>query len=210
MWRGTAFIADSTTSSAMPCVAQPLDHARARARRRHADAVALRRRASPSPLPQCALSAIAMRPRHQLAMREVDLQRRDRHVVGADRVEIGALARVGRLARRADPVHRLAARILRADHVLGLVPSPEARHLHALQRAQRYVRHVDVEQPRAGRRARMPLAPARPLPAPPSRNARPSSTRARWRSKECRAGSPRSRPPRCPSRSCRRPCWRRD
>src|SRR5574342_751670 len=52
---------------------------------------------------------------------EVDLQRRDRDVSARDRVEVGALARIGRIAGGADPVDRVAARVGGLDHALGLV-----------------------------------------------------------------------------------------
>ncbi len=86
--------------------------------------------------------------RDLVRVRQVDLQRRDRHAVRRDRVEIGARPGVLRRARGADPVHHLAARILDLHDALGLVTLAEPGDLDAAQRLERDVRHVDVEQHR--------------------------------------------------------------
>src|SRR4051794_40781384 len=141
MWRGTAVIADSTTWSAIPW-----SWSRSTIRDRvRAEVMPMPSRVIAESLPQPRLDA-----RHQVAVREVDLQRRHGDVIGADGVKVGALARVRRLARGANPVDGLAARILRADHVLRLVPPAKASHDRAAKRVERYVGHVDVEQPCAG------------------------------------------------------------
>src|SRR5881396_2631734 len=84
-------------------------------------------------------------------MGEIDLQGSHRDVSRFDRVKVGPLARVGRRTRGADPVAGFAARRLRLDHRLRLVPPPEARDAIALELALRDVGHVDVEQPFAER-----------------------------------------------------------
>src|SRR5690348_13170095 len=159
MWRGTAFIAESTASSRMPSV-------------RSRSIIRARVRSDVMPLPLVPLlpapgAAIIGRPvlsgiepradaAHLLAIGEVDLQRRHRNPAVLDGVEIGPLARVGRRARGADPVDRFAARALHAHDVLGLVPASEPRDPITLHVLARDVGNVDVQEPRAGGLALMP------------------------------------------------------
>ena len=148
MCRGTAFIAASTTSSRMPC-SRSRSTIRARVR---AEVMPMPDIPSSSPSVPIARASVgpvsvsapshARDARHLVAIGEIDLQRRHRRVARLDRVEIGAFAGVRRGAGRADPVDGLAARALRADHVLRLVPPPEPRHA------------VPLAARRAARRAR--------------------------------------------------------
>ena len=143
---------------------------------------------------------------------QVDLQRRDRHAALADGVEVGALARLARVAGRADPVDRLAARIDLADHRLARMATPRrvttrgsdaasARFgmltlsSHGRGRSRQGAQHTLDDVARHARRG----VELRPSPSRP----------ARTRSPECRTDSLPSPRPRCPNTACRRPCWRR-
>ena len=66
-------------------------------------------------------------------MREVHLQRRERHAVGCDSVKVGPRPGVLRAPGGAHPVHRLVAGSLGLDHGLCLVASAEPRYFEALQ-----------------------------------------------------------------------------
>src|SRR6185369_5488342 len=106
MWRGTAFIAASTTSSRMPS-----------ARNRSTILARVRVEVVPMPdslssrvtifAPTIAYCASRRQPLHDrgqfVAVRQVDLQRRERGITLIDRVEIRAFARIGCGARGADP-----------------------------------------------------------------------------------------------------------
>ena len=61
-------------------------------------------------------------------------------------MEVGAFAGVLRTSRSANPIHRIAARIGRFDHRLGLVALAQAGHLEAAQRLIRHIRHVHIQQ----------------------------------------------------------------
>ena len=164
----------------------------------------------PAPRADC---AAAWRPVAQcVVVGQVHLQRRDGHMALRRGVEIGALGIVLGRPGAADPVHGFAVRAGLRDHFLRRMAAPQAADLEGLELFVRQVRDVDVEQPgrvvgRGARRAcaapaRAPCAPRRPGGPSPS-----ASARKRWPG--CRTGSLPSRRPRCPSRWCRRPCWRR-
>jgi hypothetical protein len=78
---------------------------------------------------------------------EVDLQRRDGDAALRHGVEVGAFAAFARVAGRADPVDRFAARIGLADHGLARMASAQPRDdARQLQRIGA-VRDVHVQQP---------------------------------------------------------------
>ena len=77
--------------------------------------------------------------------REIDLQRRHRHVALGNGIEVGAGTIVLALARHANPVDHAAARIHGLYRTLGTVPMPEPRRLEAAQFTKGSMRHVDVE-----------------------------------------------------------------
>src|SRR5512145_3332043 len=143
--RGTLRIRSSTSGLTMPC-----------SRRRATSRSRVRAEVMPIPLtllwsftPASVVRSFRApgKPLADLAergmARQVDLQRRDRDVAAGHRVEIGALAGVGALARRADPVDRSAARIAGPHHRRRTVPVPQARGADAAQTFVRKVRHVD-------------------------------------------------------------------
>src|SRR4029077_3118027 len=130
MWRGTAFIAASTTSSRMPS-ARSRSTILARVRVEvipMPDSLSSRVTIVAPPIADFASTREPLRDGRQfVAVRQIDLQRRERRVALIDRVEIRAFARIGCAARGADPVHGFAARILADDDVLRLVPAAEPR-----------------------------------------------------------------------------------
>src|SRR6476620_9490037 len=162
MWRGIAFIAESTSSSRMPSM-----------RRRSTIRARVRSDVMPLPLspppavpiggiPSAIVSAgSSLEPcrhaAHLVAIGQVDLQRRDRHVVTLDGMKIRAFARIGRFPCGADPVHRLSARTLHPDDVLGLVPAAQPGDPVAAYSLALDVGHVDIQQPRPCRLASMPI-----------------------------------------------------
>src|SRR6185312_2939989 len=124
MWRGTAAMAEITASSRMPC-----------SRRRSIIRVRVRADVMPMPPNFSTPAVIAVRARRSFGRRprsgaascldpfdnarhlgmvgQIHLQRRDRDETQADRVKIGAFARIGGSACGADPIAGLAARRLR-------------------------------------------------------------------------------------------------
>src|SRR6476620_11319986 len=152
-----AFIAESTSSSRMPS-----------ARRRSTMRARVRSDVMPLPLirPAPPSVPIARIPStiepcrdtcHLVPIGQIDLQRRDRYVMAPDRMEIGAFAGIRSRARRTDPVHRLTARTLHPDHVLGLVAASQPRDPVPPQLRALDVGHVHVEQPRPCGLAPMPF-----------------------------------------------------
>ncbi len=142
--------------------------------------------------------------------RQVDLQRRDRHVAIGDGMEVRALARVRALAGRPHPVHRAAARIGRAQHGRRAMPVPEARRLEAAQLLVRQVGHVDVEDHRrVQRRALQAQQQFARHARGRRRNAGLHARPARSRSRASRGSAPRRPPPPCPNTARRRRGWRR-
>src|SRR5438552_2904626 len=154
MWRGTAPIAERTVSSLMPC-SRSRSTIRARVR---ADVMPMPPNFSPmAVIESCSRGQPASNARHFGVMSKVDLKRSHRHTTVLHGVEIGALARIGSGARTADPVAGFAARRLRLDHRLGLVPLAKPCQAIAIELALRDVGNVDIEQPRAKRLAPVPV-----------------------------------------------------
>ena len=174
-----------------------------------------RRTGTSAPRRASALIGPAIRARRGSAgvFGQVDLQRRDRDLAVRCGVKVGALARLARIAGRADPVHRFR----RAGWSGG------SRGSLAWRRPSRVttrsagvgigtVRNVHVEQP--GRRS--PAASrstcsmtARATRAAASRSPQPFVDLRKRDRRNAEQVAFHRRRRRCPSRACRRPCWRR-
>ena len=87
-------------------------------------------------------------PRQRRVIGQVDLQRRDRHMAVGGGVEVGALARLARVAGRADPVDGLAARAGLRDHRLAGMAAAEPGDAPRQLVGIGAIRDVHVEQPR--------------------------------------------------------------
>src|SRR5690349_16407707 len=81
----------------------------------------------------------------RLVAGQVDMDRRDRHVAAAHRVEVGTGAVVLGAAGGPDPPDRLAARVGLRDARRRAVPLAQAGDLETLDLAPWPVRHVDIE-----------------------------------------------------------------
>src|SRR5438445_3374833 len=154
MWRGTAPIAESTVSSLMPC-SRSRSTIRARVR---ADVMPMPPNFSPmAVIDSHSSEQPASNARHFGVVSKVDLQWRHRDTTVLDGVEIGALAGIGSRACTANPIAGLAARRLRLDDRLGLVPLAKPCQAIAVELALRHIGNVDIEQPRAKRLSPVPV-----------------------------------------------------
>ena len=82
--------------------------------------------------------------------RQINLQRSDRSLTVLHRIKIRAFITILHRTRRADPIHRLAPRILKAVQILRRMTTPQTRDRHTigLQLAKRQIRNIHIPQKR--------------------------------------------------------------